>query len=121
MEPAIIQTQKPKEIKMEISSSEKSNSWYLNALLISTVSIMAGVIWDISWHMSIGRDSLFSPPHMAIYLGGIAAGTSSIWELFRISFWGTNEEKGRVVSFLGLKAPLGTLFCIWGAGAMITS
>jgi hypothetical protein len=121
MEPALAKTRPMEEMRIEGMSFSNSNSWYLNALLISTVSIMAGVIWDISWHMSIGRDTLFSPPHMAIYMGGIVAGASSIWEMFRISFWGTAEEKGKAVSFWGLKAPLGTLLCIWGAGAMITS
>jgi hypothetical protein len=107
--------------QMEIAPAENTNAWYINVLLLSTFCIMAGVIWDISWHMSIGRDTLFSPPHMAIYLGGIAAGASSIWKILRTSFWGTPDEKGRAVSFWGMKAPLGTLFCIWGAGAMITS
>jgi hypothetical protein len=105
---------------MEISSAQ-AGSWYLNALLLSTISIMTGVIWDISWHMAIGRDTFFSPPHMAIYLGGVVAGATSIWKIFQTTFFSSDEEKGRSVSFWGMKAPLGTLFCIWGAGAMITS
>jgi hypothetical protein len=121
MESAILQKQKTTEAQMEISSSDQRSSWYMNALLLSTISIVTGVIWDISWHMSIGRDAFFSPPHMAIYLGGVAAGSTSIWKIITTTYFGTEEEKGKSVSFWGMKAPLGTLFCIWGAGAMITS
>ena len=47
---------------------------YLYVTVLSSLSIMVGLIWDISWHMSIGRDGLFSAPHLAIYLGGVTAG-----------------------------------------------
>ena len=39
--------------------------------------IVIGLQWDISWHESIGRDSLWSPPHIVIYLGGILGGAAS--------------------------------------------
>ena len=37
---------------------------------------MVGVHWDISWHRSIGRDTFWTPAHIAIYLCGILAGVS---------------------------------------------
>ncbi len=122
METTLLHRAKIAEKEIVSSSVEKGAlTWYSCALLISSLSIVTGVIWDISWHMSIGRDTLFSPPHMAIYLGGVLAGISSFVKVILITFFSTALEKQKAVSFWGLKAPMGALFCIWGAGAMITS
>ena len=122
METTLIHPANTAERKAVSFTAEKTTlTWYSYAVLISSISIVTGVIWDISWHMSIGRDTLFSPPHMAIYLGGILSGLSSFAKVIITSFFSTPDEKEKAVSFWGLKAPLGTLFCIWGAGAMITS
>ena len=95
---------------------------YLYVTVLSSFCIIVGLIWDISWHMSIGRDGLFSAPHLAIYLGGVTAGLFSGYNVLKISFAGTPEEKGRSVKFWGIfHGSLGNLFCIWGAIAMLTS
>src|SRR6266576_3172273 len=47
--------------------------WYLTAVLLAATSTVVGVIWDISWHRTIGRDTFWTPAHMAIYLGGVLA------------------------------------------------
>jgi len=95
---------------------------YLYVTVLSSFCIIVGLIWDISWHMSIGRDGLFSAPHLAIYLGGVTAGLFSGYNVLKISFAGTAEEKGRSVKFWGIfYGSLGNLFCIWGAIAMLTS
>jgi hypothetical protein len=95
---------------------------YLYVTVLSSFCIIVGLIWDISWHMSIGRDGLFSAPHLAIYLGGVTAGLFSGYNVLKISFAGTREEKGRSVKFWGIfYGSLGNLFCIWGAIAMLTS
>jgi len=95
---------------------------YLYVTVLSSFCIIVGLIWDISWHMSIGRDGLFSAPHLAIYLGGITAGLFSGYNVLKISIAGTPEEKGRSVKFWGIfYGSLGNLFCIWGAIAMLTS
>jgi hypothetical protein len=95
---------------------------YLYATVLSSFSIMVGLIWDISWHTSIGRDGLFSAPHLAIYLGGVTAGLFSGYNVLKITIAGTPEEKGRSVKFWGVfYGSLGNLFCIWGAIAMLTS
>src|SRR5215510_3410314 len=95
---------------------------YLYITVLASFSIMVGLIWDISWHMSIGRDGLFSAPHLAIYLGGVTAGLFSGYNVLRLTFAGTLEEKSRSVKFWGIfYGSLGNLFCIWGAIAMLTS
>jgi hypothetical protein len=48
--------------------------WTLYAAVLGSTSIVAGLLWDISWHSTIGRDTFWTPAHMAIYLGGVLAG-----------------------------------------------
>lgn len=95
---------------------------YIFATVLSSLSIMIGLIWDISWHTSIGRDGLFSPPHLAIYLGGIVAGLFSGYNILRITIAGNTALRSGSVKFWGVfYASLGNLFCVWGAIAMLTS
>jgi hypothetical protein len=94
---------------------------HITAVLLAATSVIVGVIWDISWHRSIGRDTFWTPAHMAIYLGGILAGLSCGFLALRTTFAGTPEERQRAVRFWGFRAPLGAWVCIWGAIAMLTS
>src|SRR5512135_1678606 len=94
---------------------------HIVAVVLAATSVIVGVIWDISWHRSIGRDTFWTPAHLAIYLGGIVAGVSCGWLVLRTTFGGTPEERAGAVSFWGFRGPLGAWVCIWGAIAMITS
>jgi hypothetical protein len=94
--------------------------WFLTAVLSGSTAILIGLIWDICWHRTIGRDTFWSPPHMAIYLGGIVAGLSSAWVIFATTFGGA-ARRADGVRVLGLSGPLGAFFCSWGAGARLTS
>lgn len=95
---------------------------YVYATVFSSLCIIVGLIWDISWHTSIGRDGLLSPPHLVIYLGAVVSGVFSGYQVLKTSFVGSTEEKGQTVRFWGIfYGSLGALFCIWGAFAMLTS
>src|SRR5262245_32688746 len=95
--------------------------WYLSAMLIGSTSIAVGLLWDISWHMTIGRDTFWTPAHMAIYLGGVLAGVACGWLAFKTTFAGTAAERAVTVRFWGFRAPYGAWVAIWGAIAMLTS
>lgn len=95
--------------------------WYLTAMLAGATSIIVGLLWDISWHMTIGRDTFWTPAHMAIYLGGVLAGLSCGWLAIRTTFAGTEAERGAMVRFWGFRAPFGAWVAVWGAIAMLTS
>jgi len=82
---------------------------------------VVGVIWDISWHRSIGRDTFWTPAHLAIYLGGVLAGGSCGWLVLRTTFAGSAADRDGGVHFWGFRGPLGAWLCIWGALAMLTS
>jgi hypothetical protein len=95
--------------------------WPIYAVLFASTSVVLGVMWDISWHRSIGRDTFWTPAHLAIYLGGVVAGLTCGWVALRTTFAGSTLERGAAVRFWGFRAPLGAWVCIWGAFAMVTS
>ena len=90
-------------------------------LALATTSIAIGIIWDISWHISIGRDTFWTPAHLAIHFGGILGGCVGGWLAFRYTFLAREEGRTSSVGILGARAPLGAWVTIWGAVAMITS
>jgi hypothetical protein len=95
--------------------------WYLWACVIGVTSAMIGVHWDISWHRSIGRDTFWTPPHMAIYLCGIIAGISSAYLILATSFGKLPEVRPASVRMWGFYGPLGAFVTAWGGIAMLVS
>jgi hypothetical protein len=89
--------------------------------VLGATSIVLGILWDISWHRTIGRDTFWTLAHMAIYLGGTLGGLTGAWLIFRTTFRGTPADRARVVRIYGLNGPLGAWVCVWGALAMLTS
>jgi hypothetical protein len=64
---------------------------HLYVVSICSALVILGVLWDIAWHMTIGRDGLFSAPHDAIYFGAALAGVISGYQVLKTSFFGTSE------------------------------
>jgi hypothetical protein len=95
--------------------------WSIYAVLFASTCVILGVIWDISWHRSIGRDTFWTPAHLVIYLGGIVAGLTCGWVALSTTFAGSDAARGAAVRFWGFRAPFGAWVCIWGAFAMVTS
>jgi hypothetical protein len=95
--------------------------WYLWAAAAAVTSAYIGGYWDISWHRSIGRDTFWSPPHMAIYACGVLAGLSAAYLIFSTTF-GRNSPLAAVsVKIWGFRGPLGAFICAWGGLAMLVS
>jgi hypothetical protein len=95
--------------------------WPLYALLFASGSIVTGLIWDISWHRTIGRDTFWSPPHVLEQIAAVVAGVSCGWLVLRTTFAGTEAERARAVRFWGFRGPLGAWVCIWGSLTMVAS
>src|SRR5437667_1242106 len=95
--------------------------WPGSLLGLAATSIVIGLLWDISWHISIGRDTFWTPAHMAIYLGGVLSGCVGGWLVLKHTFLARSREPGAAVAVFGLRAPLGAWVAIWGALAMLTS
>ena len=95
--------------------------WYLWASVTGVTSAMIGVHWDISWHRSIGRDTFWTPPHIAIYLCGIIAGISSAYLILATTFGKLPEVRAASVKMWGFHGPLGAFVTAWGGVAMLVS
>jgi hypothetical protein len=96
-------------------------SWTSRIVVFGATSIVLGVIWDISWHRTIGRDTFWTPAHLAIYLGGLLGGLTAGWLILWTTFRGAPVEKERSVRLWGFRGPLGAWVCVWGSLAMLTS
>ena len=95
---------------------------YIYAVSLASLLTVTGILWDISWHRSIGRDKFLSPPHLLIYLGAIFAGLFSGVQVIRNSIRPTAAIRAASIRVWGIfYSSLGALFCIWGAIAMLTS
>jgi|HubBroStandDraft_1064217.scaffolds.fasta_scaffold32917_2 hypothetical protein len=95
--------------------------WYVWCLAAAVTSSAFGAYWDISWHISIGRDSFWTPAHMAIYLGGVLAGVASGYTILTSTFGSSAESRATSVSVWGFRGPLGCFLAAWGGIAMLTS
>jgi hypothetical protein len=82
---------------------------------------MIGVHWDISWHESIGRDSFWTPAHLAIHLCGILAGVSAAYLILSTTFRRDAPLRDASVRMWGFRGPLGAFIMAWGGLSMITS
>jgi xanthosine utilization system XapX-like protein len=103
------------------TTSTRELPWHLAAVVVGASSILIGILWDISWHRTIGRDTFWTPAHMAVYFGGTLAGLSCgarvLWESF-----GRDANSGDGVRIWRyFTGPIGGWICIWGAFAMLTS
>ena len=106
---------------MEELSESPQFAWLSAVVTFGAVCIMIGVYWDISWHMSIGRDTFWTPAHLLIQAGGLLAGFSSGYVAIRTTFGGSTAARDESVTFWGFKAPLGAWVAIWGCFAMVSS
>ena len=95
--------------------------WPSMLMTAALTSIAIGITWDISWHETIGRDTFWTPAHIAIYLGGVLAGCVAGWLAIKHTFFGGQAERDSSVSVFGARAPLGAWVVIWGAVAMLTA
>jgi len=94
---------------------------YCYILVFGATCIPMGVLWDVSWHSTIGRDTFWTPAHMLTYLGGLIPGLTCGWLALKTHFFGTAEERAASVSFLGFRAPFGAWIVIWGTFTMLLS
>jgi hypothetical protein len=96
--------------------------WYVWCALAGITSVMVGVHWDISWHTSIGRDTFWTPAHMAIYMCGVLSGTAYGYLIFRTTFDSAAVGlRAASVKIFGLRGPLGAFIAGWGGITMLTS
>jgi hypothetical protein len=97
--------------------ARSSDGAFVWAFVLAGAMVTIGLIWDMSWDMSFGRDSFWSPPHLAVNAGGALAAAASIGWAARA----TRRRDPAAVSFGRLRMPLGAAVVLWGSGAMLAS
>jgi hypothetical protein len=95
--------------------------WYLWCSALAVASAYIGGYWDISWHRSIGRDSFWTPPHLAIYACGLLAGIASAYLIGTTTRRPDAALRAVSVRIWGFHAPLGAFLSAWGGLAMLVS
>ena len=95
--------------------------WYIWCSAAAVTLAMVGIHWDISWHRSIGRDTFWTPAHIAIHMCGVLAGISCGYLILSTSFNPASPLRASSVRIWGFRGPLGAFIAAWGGVAMITS
>jgi hypothetical protein len=95
--------------------------WYIWTGVVAITSSSIGGAWDVSWHRSIGRDTFWTPAHMAIYACGVLAGIICSWLIVESTSRRDPELSAASVNVFGLRAPLGIFLAGWGCVAVLTS
>src|SRR5213595_2465400 len=102
--------------RVEATAFEAAASlWHAYTVVFAATCVMVGVYWDISWHMSIGRDSFWTPAHLAIQAGGIIAGLSGAYLVL------ARKLPEASIGVLGFRSPFGAFLGSWGAATMVVS
>jgi hypothetical protein len=101
--------------------SRRAIPWYLWCAALAVTSAYVGGYWDISWHRSIGRDTFWTAPHVAIYACGVLAGISSAYLIFSTTFGRRSALRDASVRIWGLRGPLAAFILAWGGVAMLAS
>jgi hypothetical protein len=95
--------------------------WHVWTGSIAVTSITFGLYWDISWHMTIGRDTFWTPAHLAIHFGGLLAAVTCTYLIFSTTFARDAVARDASVRVWGFRGPLGAFFTAWGGVLMLTS
>jgi hypothetical protein len=108
-------------IKTKSSIRAKSVPWYIWLSLIAVTSTTVGLYWDISWHIGIGRDTFWTPAHLAIQFGAVITGLSCAYLILHTTFSANSALSENSVTIWGFRGPLGAFIAAWGGFCMLTS
>jgi hypothetical protein len=71
--------------------------------------------------MGIGRDTFWTPAHLAIQFGAVLTGLCCAYLILHTTFAGSAADKENAVKIWGFRGPLGAFVAAWGGFCMLTS
>src|SRR5215469_5720577 len=95
--------------------------WHIWSSVLAVTSTTLGLYWDISWHIGIGRDTFWTPAHLAIQFGAVITGLSCAYLILHTTLVGDVAAKESSVSIWGMRGPLGAFIAACGGFCMLTS
>jgi hypothetical protein len=119
--PAVLVSAPSQAAVAHTQARNASVPWYIWTGVLAVTSVSIGGAWDVSWHRSIGRDTFWTPAHMAIYACGVLAAIIGLFLVFQCTFGRDLELRNASIKVFGLRAPLGVFLASWGGIAMLTS
>ncbi len=94
-------------------------------IVVGSAVFLMGGYWDVSWHIILGRDTFWSPPHLLLYAGIItilAACGAAVAQAVAAARGRGPVWPGPLVTLpLGLRLPPGILVTLVGAGMALAS
>src|SRR5215470_14513500 len=111
----------PLRESVQARSASVGVPWPLLVGAAAISSIVLGLYWDISWHMTIGRDTFWTPAHLLLQFGAVLAAGTSTSMIFRITLGRDMAARDASVRVMGFRGPLGAFICAWGGAAMLVS
>ncbi|MDE2992376.1 MAG: hypothetical protein OXU67_00680 [Chloroflexota bacterium] len=94
-------------------------------IVAGSAVFLLGGYWDVSWHIIVGRDTFWSPPHLVLYAGIIAilaACGSAVAQAAAAARGRGPALPGPLVPLpFGLRLPPGILVTLVGAGMSLAS
>ena len=94
-------------------------------IVVGSAVFLLGGYWDVSWHIIVGRDTFWSPPHLVLYAGIIAilaACAAAVTQAVAAARGRGPALPGPLVTLpLGLRLPPGILVTLVGAGMSLAS
>jgi hypothetical protein len=111
----------PTEAVAELSSVRaRTVPWYVWSSALAITSTTVGLYWDISWHIGIGRDTFWTPAHLAIQFGAVLTGLCCAYLILHTTF-APDVTRKHSVQIWGFRGPLGAFIAAWGGFCMLTS
>jgi len=98
-----------------------SVEWYVWSAVLGLTSSTVGLYWDICWHMSIGRDSFWTPAHVAMQIGAMVACIFCGYLILHTTFSKDSSARETSVRIWGFRGPLGAFIAVWGLFLMLAS
>jgi hypothetical protein len=103
------------------SAAAVSIPWTIWCIVAGFTSILVGGGWDFAWHMSIGRETFWIPPHILVQMGALLVGTSCAYAILATTLTGAASARAASVKVLGFHGPGGAFLGLWGSLAMVAS